>query len=57
MTMIEYARCIYLAWARLHTAEYIETHEQEVLDLISRALGYTQQELRTRLCNETWYLH
>lgn len=55
--MIEYARCIYRAWAEGKTPEYIESHEQEVLAIIARALGYTITEVHDRIHAATWYLH
>lgn len=55
--MIEYAQCIYRAWAEDKTPEYIRAHEQEVLAIISRALGYTTEEVYERIHAATWYLH
>lgn len=55
--MVEYARCIYTAWCRTHSPEYIQAHEQEVIELISGLLGYTYAEVLERIHEEPWYIH
>lgn len=55
--MVEYARCIYTAWCKNKSPDYIQSHEQEVIELISGLLGYTCVEVLERIQNQPWYLH
>lgn len=55
--MVEYARCIYMSWARNKSLEYIQNNEDEFLCICSRLLKYSQEELHERLTKELWYLH
>jgi hypothetical protein len=53
--MIEYARCIYNAWANNKTAEYVAANRAEFLRLCSQLLYYTPEEIEARIKEEQWY--
>ena len=54
--MIEYVKALYNGWCQGKTLSYIKSNSDEFVQLASRLLQYSPEEVLNRIKEQSWFL-